>query len=480
MRSICPGASMQVNGAVGTPRYASVSLVRPLCSDSASVSGSEPVYGMFRYSQIAGTSASRLWPWSPSAMLKTRSGRARTRFCGKNWSASSRMTLPKRPRACSTAAMVDGSSHSANASLALSDAASGAGSGFSLYARPMRMWSRVTSYKKGRSCGLWIETRCRVENKEHRSDAQQATRKFFRRRRASDFVVRDAGGVVLVVGEINLEIGEHRRRLARQDAKTRDRHPSDLELRALAGAQLEHRPPRTRVGRHDDLHLGGVGKDAARRLARHLAAVHLVCDPHIALHQRLDGAHVRRLSVRHLSLPLGFECRVPQHRGRHDERGMRFVDVTLRQLRIAEPRTVSHQLVRAGARDSFDQEHVDRMLQHRTVALLLDVLEVLGRGPVSGVVLAHVADPAGEFGEALAGGGGALPLHPQVLGLEELRSGDQRDARSAEDFHGGEGLGVRGSGSRGQALGSPSRRSAPPLAAGPQCRRGSAPPRARP
>jgi len=34
MRSICPGASMQVNGAVGTPRYASVSLVRPLCSDS--------------------------------------------------------------------------------------------------------------------------------------------------------------------------------------------------------------------------------------------------------------------------------------------------------------------------------------------------------------------------------------------------------------------------------------------------------------
>src|SRR6266516_4433045 len=67
---------------------------------------------------------------------------------GNNGSASSRMTLPKRPRACSTAAMVDGSSHSANASLALSDAASGAGSGFSLYARPIRMWSRVTSYKK--------------------------------------------------------------------------------------------------------------------------------------------------------------------------------------------------------------------------------------------------------------------------------------------------------------------------------------------
>src|SRR5207247_1898402 len=34
--------------------------------------------------EIAGTRASRLWPWSPSAMLKTISGLARTTFCGKN------------------------------------------------------------------------------------------------------------------------------------------------------------------------------------------------------------------------------------------------------------------------------------------------------------------------------------------------------------------------------------------------------------
>src|SRR5207248_11236285 len=58
-RSSSWGVSTQLKGAVGTPRYARISLVRPLCSDNPSVSGSEPVYGMFRYSQIAGTSASR-------------------------------------------------------------------------------------------------------------------------------------------------------------------------------------------------------------------------------------------------------------------------------------------------------------------------------------------------------------------------------------------------------------------------------------
>src|SRR5467141_3765330 len=43
MRSRSATRSMTRNGAVGTPRYARISLVRPLCSVSASVSGSEPV-----------------------------------------------------------------------------------------------------------------------------------------------------------------------------------------------------------------------------------------------------------------------------------------------------------------------------------------------------------------------------------------------------------------------------------------------------
>src|SRR5438034_204053 len=221
-------------------------------------------------------------------------------------------------------------------------------------------------------------------------------------------------------------------------------------------------------------------KIAACRLARHLAPVHLVRDPRIALHQRLDRAHVRRLGIRHLSFPLRLERRIAQHRRRDDKRGVRLVDVALRQLGIAEARAMSHQLVRAGARDPLNQQHVDRVLQHRAVALLLDVLAVIGGRPVRRVVLAHVADPAGELGEALSGGGAALPLHPEVLRLEELGPGDQGDARGAEDFHRGEGLGVRSSGLSDRALGSPSRRSAPPLAAGRQCRRESVPPPGRP
>src|SRR4051812_20144957 len=90
-------------------------------------------------------------------MLKTMSGRAKESFCGKNSSASRRTTLPKTLRACSTAFIVEGSSHSAYASEEVQ------GSGFSLYARPIRIGSRVPSYKKGR-LGVRSEkvlTRCR-------------------------------------------------------------------------------------------------------------------------------------------------------------------------------------------------------------------------------------------------------------------------------------------------------------------------------
>src|SRR3989441_8571636 len=79
----------------------------------------------------------------------------------------------------------------------------------------------------------------------------------------SNFVIRDARGLLLVVGEIDLKIGKQRGRFARKRAQARDRHPADLELRALATSQLEHRAPGTRVARHDDLHFGRVGEDTA-------------------------------------------------------------------------------------------------------------------------------------------------------------------------------------------------------------------------
>src|SRR2546430_14555568 len=86
------------------------------------------------------------------------------------------------------------------------------------------------------------------------------------------------------------------------------------------------------------------------------------------------------------------------------------------------------------SRDPLDQEHVDGVLEHGAMSLLLDVLEVLGRRPVRRVVLAHVADAPRELGEPLAGRSIPLPLHPQVRRLDEPRAGDEGDARGADEL----------------------------------------------
>ena len=52
-------------------------------------------------------------------------------------------------------------------------------------------------------------------------------------------MVGDPRCFLFVVGDVDLEVGEQRRRFALEDAQTRDRHPPDLELGALAAAQLE-------------------------------------------------------------------------------------------------------------------------------------------------------------------------------------------------------------------------------------------------
>ena len=69
------------------------------------------------------------------------------------------------------------------------------------------------------------------------------------------------------------------------------------------------------------------------------------------------------------------------------------------------------------------------------MALLLDVLEVLGGGAIHGVVLAHVAQPARVLGETLAIARLTAPLHREMFRFEELRAGDQGDAGRTEDFH---------------------------------------------
>src|SRR5258705_3593084 len=150
--------------------------------------------------------------------------------------------------------MVDGSSHSAYAS----DAA--LVSGFSLYARPIRILK--TEYEMMHRCA-----------RERRQKSSNRTPYVFVRR-FSDFVICDARSLGSVVGSVDLEIGEERARFFLQQPQYADRHAADLQLGPLAAAQLEHRAPRARVPRDDDLHLRRVPQHTARRLARPFPPVH--------------------------------------------------------------------------------------------------------------------------------------------------------------------------------------------------------------
>ncbi len=156
----------------------------------------------------------------------------------------------------------------------------------------------------------------------------------------------------------------------RSTSSTLIAEPPDLALGSLAEPQLEHGPPGADVAAHDDLRLGGVGQHRPRGLPGHLAAMDPVLHPGVRSISRLHRGDVALLRLRHLPLPRRLQRRVALHRRRHDERRVRFVDVALRQLRVAEPCAVAHQFVRQRARDALDQHHVDGVLEDRAVALL--------------------------------------------------------------------------------------------------------------
>ena len=59
--------------------------------------------------------------------------------------------------------------------------------------------------------------------------------------------------------------------------------------------------------------------------------------------------------------------------------------------------------------------------------LLLDVLEILPRGAVGGVLLAHVAESASELRELLAAGALTHPMDGKVTGLREVGAGEDGD-----------------------------------------------------
>src|SRR6267142_2265880 len=166
--------------------------------------------------------------------------------------------------------MVDGSSHSAYAS----DAA--LVSGFSLYARPIRILK--TEYEMMHRCA-----------RERRQKSSSRTPYVFVRR-LSDLVIRDARGLRAIVGSVDLEIGEERARFFLQQPQYSDRHAPDFKLGPFAAAQLEHRAPRARVPRDDDLHLGRVRQHTARRFAGHFPPVHLVGEDRKST--RLNSSHM--------------------------------------------------------------------------------------------------------------------------------------------------------------------------------------------
>src|SRR5206468_12797196 len=91
--------------------------------------------------------------------------------------------------------------------------------------------------------------RKKTSDKIVKSKPSKESRRRNRRMRsvASNLVICDAGSLLLVVGGVDLEIGEQRSRLFLQNAKHRDRHPADFQLRTLAAAQLEHCAPCARV-----------------------------------------------------------------------------------------------------------------------------------------------------------------------------------------------------------------------------------------
>jgi hypothetical protein len=59
------------------------------------------------------------------------------------------------------------------------------------------------------------------------------------------------------------------------------------------------------------------------------------------------------------------------------------------------------------------------VLENAPVSLLLDVLQIIPGGSVGGILLAHVTEPAGELGQALAIGALSEPFHLKVVRLQK-------------------------------------------------------------
>jgi len=83
---------------------------------------------------------------------------------------------------------------------------------------------------------------------------------------------------------------------------------------------------------------------------------------------------------------------------------------------------MANQLVGQRAAHSFKQQRIVGVLEDGPVPLLLDVLQILTRGAIGRILLAHVAKPAGELGQALAIGALAQPVNLEMIRFQEDRT----------------------------------------------------------
>src|SRR5688572_15255494 len=74
---------------------------------------------------------------------------------------------------------------------------------------------------------------------------------------SSDFMEPHLRRLSPILGVVDLEVREEGGRLLLEEADQRDGAATNLQLRALAPSQLEHRPPRASISGHDDFRLGG-------------------------------------------------------------------------------------------------------------------------------------------------------------------------------------------------------------------------------
>ena len=74
----------------------------------------------------------------------------------------------------------------------------------------------------------------------------------------SDFMKSDLRGLSPIFGVVDLEVREEGGRLRLEETNQRHGAAANLQLGALTSAELQHRPPRSRISRHDDFRLGRI------------------------------------------------------------------------------------------------------------------------------------------------------------------------------------------------------------------------------